>query len=129
MPLVVLLLGVFAFAGSADAAKPKPSPLRRPLTVSPAGQWQTWWGATAFGPSTVTLSSAVSTSPNETHSALITSRRTWRDATISFTTTTLAQLRTASAPNSWEVGWVMFRFRDLANYYYFIVKTNGFSPT
>ena len=126
VPLVVLLLGVLGFAGSADAAKPKPSPPRRPLTVSLAGQWQTWWGATAFGPSAVTLSSTVPTSPGETHSSLITTRRTWRDATISFTTTTLAQLRTGSAPNSWEVGWVMFRFRDLANYYYFIVKTNGF---
>jgi hypothetical protein len=45
---------------------------------------------------------------------------------LSFSVTTLDQLRDGSAPNPWEVGWVMFHFRDLANYYWFMVKTNGF---
>jgi hypothetical protein len=89
-------------------------------------QWRTWWGNASFGASGVTLSSAAPTTPAETHSALVTTRQTWTNPTISFTTTTLAQLRTGSAPNPWEVGWVMFRFRDLSDYYYFILKTNGY---
>jgi hypothetical protein len=112
-------------SGAALAAKPHAKPIRQPLATSFAGQWRTWWGAANFGSTTVTLASAVPTSPAETHSALITTKKTWTDSTISFTTTTLDQLRTGSAANTWEVGWVMFRFRDLENYYYFIVKTNG----
>jgi hypothetical protein len=89
-------------------------------------QWRTWWGTASVEPAGVTLSSTPPASPDETHSALVTSRQTWTNPTISFTTTTVAQLRTGSAPNPWEVGWVMFRFRDLSDYYYFILKTNGY---
>ena len=45
--------------------------------------------------------------------------------TFSYTLTTLGQLRLGSAPNPWEVGWSMFRFRDLHDYYWFILKPNG----
>jgi hypothetical protein len=124
--VTAVLVAALVAAGAAVAAKPRAKHVRQPLAVSFAGQWRTWWGAATFGPSAVTLASAVPTSPGETHSALVTTKKTWSDSTISFTTTTLAQLRTGSAPNTWEVGWVMFRFRDLANYYYFMVKTNGF---
>lgn len=89
-------------------------------------QWRTWWGNATFGATGVTLSSTVPTTPAETHSALVTTKQIWTNPTISFATTTLAQLRTGSAPNPWEVGWVMFRFRDLSDYYYFILKTNGY---
>jgi len=64
--------------------------------------------------------------PAETHSSLITTKRTWKDATIGFSTTTLKQLRQTTAPNTWEVGWVLFHFTDLENYYWFMLKTNGF---
>lgn len=116
LPLLAASVLAVVAAGTAGAR----------LTAPTAGQWQKWWGAVAFDADAVTLSSAVPTAPAETHSALITSKRSWGDQTISFTTTTLAQLRTGSAPNPWEVGWVMFRFRDLENYYYFILKTNGY---
>jgi hypothetical protein len=122
-----LLLLPLLLASTADARR---QPVRQPLTKSVSGPsqtpWQTWWGDVGFAPNTVSLSSTIPTSPAETHSALITTKRAWRDQTISFTTTTLGQLRAGSAPNVWEVGWVMFRFRDLENYYYFIVKPNGF---
>jgi hypothetical protein len=121
----IAVLAALVLTGVATAAAPRPKQLRQPLATSFAGQWRTWWGAASFGSTAVTLASAVPTSPAETHSALITTKKTWTDSTISFTTTTLDQLRTGSAPNTWEVGWVMFRFRDLENYYYFIVKTNG----
>jgi hypothetical protein len=127
-PRVVLLLVALALslAGTAGAAGQRSLPVRHTLTTSGAGEWQTWWGRAAFGTNGVTLSSAAPTASNETHSALVTTKRTWRDQTIGFTTTTLAQLRAGTAPNPWEVGWVMFHFRDLENYYYFMVKTNGF---
>src|SRR3954452_10706236 len=95
------------------------TPVRTPASAF-ASQWTTWWGNASFAASGATLSSTIPTSPAETHSALVTTKRLWRDQTISFTQTTLGQLRTGSAPNVWEVGWVMFRFRDLENYYYFI---------
>jgi hypothetical protein len=122
--LAAVLLVALAAAGVADARK-KPQPVRRTAATF-AGQWRTWWGDVSFGANGALLSSQVPTSPAVTHSALITTRRTWRDQTISFTQTTLAQLRTGSEPNVWEVGWVMFRFQDLENYYYFIPKPNGF---
>jgi hypothetical protein len=125
-PLVVVVLVALALASAADARRQTPDAPRRPLTLSLAGQWQTWWGNVGFDAKAVTLSSAVPTSPAETHSALVTSKRRWRDQTLSFTTTTLAQLRARTTPNVWEVGWAMLRFRDLENYYYFIVKPNGF---
>ena len=74
---------------------------------------------------TYTLSSQTPTSPDETHSALLTSKRTWSDQTFSFTTTTLAQLRQGSAPNPWEVGWVLWHYTDNTHFYSFIAKPNG----
>lgn len=131
-----LVAGLLLSLGLASVAEAKPARLARDTTksvssqkalaITPSTQWQTWWGTPVFTPGSVALSSAVPTKPSETHSALITSKQTWLNQTISFTTTTLAQLRTGSAPNPWEVGWVMFRFRDPSNYYYFIVKPNGF---
>ena len=97
-----------------------------PSTLAGVGQWRTWWGQVAITNNVFTLSSQIPTAPNETHSALVTSQRSWGDQTFSFTTTTLVQLRQGSAPNPWEVGWVMFRFRDLQDYYWFMLKTNGF---
>src|SRR2546427_1445975 len=97
-----------------------------PAALAAAGQWSTWWGQVSSSNGTYSLTSQTPTSPSETHSALVTTKRTWGDQTFSFTTTTLAQLRQGSAPNPWEVGWVMFRFRDLHDYYWFILKTNGF---
>jgi hypothetical protein len=122
---IAILLVALVCAGVAIAAK-NPRPARQTMSGLATGAWRTWWGNAGFNSTGVTLSSTVPTSPDETHSALITTRQTWRDQTISTTTSTLAQLRTGSAPNVWEVGWVMFRFRDLENYYYFILKTNGF---
>lgn len=123
LALAAALVLTLAAAGTASAAGATRSG-QRALTASSA--WRTWWGAAAFGPGGVTLSSTVPTAPAETHSALVTTKQTWSNPTISFTTTTLGQLRTGSAPNPWEVGWVMFRFHDLANYYWFMVKPNGF---
>jgi hypothetical protein len=92
-----------------------------------ASQWTVWYDAPAsFDRGGVTLWSPGSTRPGETFSTLVTSRARWRDQTFALRMTTQRQLRTGSPANPWEVGWVMFRFLDRRNYYWFILKTNGF---
>lgn len=122
--LIPLLL---VAAVAAPAAAARTSPLRSiAVRGVAAGQWTSWWGGRQFTGAGVTLSSQAPTSPGETHSSLLTTKQTWQDATISCTTSTLRQLRRGSAPNPWEVGWLMFRFKDLHHYYWFMLKTNGF---
>lgn len=127
MRIAAASLAVLA-AAAATATVATAHPARHAARLHRLAQsnWQTWWGNASFAGSRVTLSSAVPRSPGETHSALVTSRQTWTNPTISLDTDTLRQLRQGSAPNPWEVGWVMFRFQDLSNYYYFILKPNGF---
>lgn len=132
--LAALLLVGFATLGCATAAlartpaiRSKPAATRAPAMIGvQSSQWKAWWGLQSYTGSSVTLSSTVPTAPAETHSSLITTKRTWLNSTISFDVTTQQQLRLGSAPNPWEVGWVLFRFQDLANYYWFMLKTNGF---
>jgi hypothetical protein len=126
-----LLLAVTLIASGAAAQATAAGKARLPVvrsvpqaTLAPSA-WRTWWGQATFASNAVTLSSAVPTSPAETHSALITTKRTWSDQTFTVNASTLAQLRVGSLPNPWEVAWLMFRFQDLQNYYYFILKPNG----
>lgn len=115
---LILLLGLLALAiASAAAAR------TGKVALTP---WKAWWGQTSVAAGTFRLASQPPTSPAETHSALLTSAGTWGNQTFSYTETTLKQLRQGSTPNTWEVAWSMFRFRDLSNYYYFILKPNGF---
>jgi len=124
--LALLLLAATVAAGSADATTKPVRLARQTLSANVSSQWKTWWGATSFDAAGVTLASQPPVAADETHSALITTKRTWKDATIGFSTTTLKQLRQTTAPNTWEVGWVLFHFTDLENYYWFMLKTNGF---
>jgi hypothetical protein len=114
---ILVFLAVALLAGTAGAALAA-------KTAQPA-QWRTWWGQASVRKGTYTLQSQVPTSAAETHSALLTSTSTWGDQVFSYSATTLAQLRTGSEPNPWEVAWSMFRFTDLTHYYWFIVKPNG----
>jgi hypothetical protein len=130
-PLLALAVALTCVA-AAGARTPVQHPAKKAVVRLPAisgllpSQWKTWWGAASFTGGGVTLASQAPVTASETHSALITSKRTWQDSTISFTTNTLQQLRRNDAPNVWEVGWVMFHFTDLENYYWFMLKTNGF---
>jgi hypothetical protein len=114
---ILVFLAVALLAGTTGAALAA-------RTAQPA-QWRTWWGQVSLRKGTYTLQSQVPTSAAETHSALLTSASTWGDQVFSYSATTLAQLRTGSEPNPWEVAWSMFRFTDLTHYYWFIVKPNG----
>lgn len=120
-PLSFFLVLTAAFALTASAAAFGAAP--RALS---SGQWRTWWGQVSLKAGAWTLRSTAPTTPAETHSALVTSPPSAGDQVFSYTATTLEQLRTGSAPNPWEVAWSMFRFRDLENYYWFILKPNGY---
>jgi hypothetical protein len=116
-PFILVFLALALLAGTSGAALAAKN--AQPL------QWRTWWGQASVRNGTYTVQSQVPTSPAETHSALLTSASTWDDQVFSYRATTLAQLRTGSEPNPWEVAWSMFRFTDLTHYYWFIVKPNG----
>ena len=87
-------------------------------------KWLGAWGSAIVGGGHLELSSTPPVSPEQTASALVLSRSTWSDLSLSFDTTTLSQLR-QPAPNSWEVAWVFFRYGDLAHYYWLALKPNG----
>jgi hypothetical protein len=67
----------------------------------------------------------ISTSPNETHAALTLTTQTYEDVEMQLKVKTNHQLRQNSAPNPWEVAWIMWRFQDDWHHYYFIFKPNG----
>jgi hypothetical protein len=66
-----------------------------------------------------------SVSPGETHGALVIGPSTSGDLTLEVATATTRQLRTGSAPNPWEVGWVLWQYTDTAHFYYVALKPNG----
>jgi hypothetical protein len=125
--VLVALAAAASAVGRTPAIRSKAAPRTTAAKIGVQSfQWKTWWGLQSYSGSSVTLSSTPPTTAAETHSSLITTKRTWQDSTISFAATTQQQLRLGTAPNPWEVGWVLFRFQDLANYYWFMLKTNGF---
>lgn len=87
-------------------------------------KWLSVWGRAIVRGGRLELSSTPPGSPAQTASSLVLSRLTWSDLSLSFDTTTLAQLRQPS-PNPWEVAWVFFRYSDLAHYYWLALKPNG----
>lgn len=88
-------------------------------------RWKTWWGTVRLHDNVASLASASPTSPSRTYSALATSRKGWTNYTMTYIQRNVGQLRKGSRPNTWECAWSMFRYRDLENYYYFILKPNG----
>ena len=65
------------------------------------------------------------TSPAETHASLVTGPVAVGDMTLEVSSTTTRQLRTGSAPNPWEVAWVLWHYSDNVHFYYFVAKPNG----
>jgi len=88
------------------------------------GKWLSVWGGAIVRDGRLELSSTPPASPSQTASSLVVSRLAWSDLSLSFDTTTLSQLR-QPAPNPWEVAWVLFRYGDLAHYYWLALKPNG----
>ena len=74
----------------------------------------------------MSLAPKASTSPGETHSALMLSQAVFGgDFTFGASVLTDQQLRVNSAPNPWETAWVVWDYTDNDHFYYFALKTNG----
>jgi hypothetical protein len=71
------------------------------------------------------LSPQASTSPGETHAALVVSQASFSNVRFSAGFETLQQLRTGSAPNPWESAWAIFNYTDNTHFYYVAFKPNG----
>jgi Domain of Unknown Function (DUF1080) len=68
---------------------------------------------------------AASSSPAETHGALVIGPYISGDFTLQVSAATTRQLRANGAPNAWEVAWVLWHYTDDLHFYYFIPKPNG----
>jgi hypothetical protein len=73
----------------------------------------------------IELKPMASTTASETHAALLTTVGSWGDFDTTVTMTTVQQLRTGSAPNTWETAWFVWHYIDNDHFYYFTLKTNG----
>ena len=65
------------------------------------------------------------TSPGETHSSMVVSTPVYNGVDYTVSLRTVKQLRTGSAPNPWEVAWVVWGYSDYLHFYYFVPKPNG----
>lgn len=63
--------------------------------------------------------------PDVTHAALVTSVQQFGDLSLRASMRTVKQLRTTSAPNTWETAWLLWNFTDDTHFYYFVLKANG----
>jgi hypothetical protein len=68
---------------------------------------------------------AESTSEYETHAALAVGPSASGDVSVQASLITTRQLRLGTAPNAWEVAWLLWHFADNTHFYYFIPKPNG----
>jgi hypothetical protein len=100
---------------------------------SPNGQWNCLYaGYGSTGVKSINnvkvfeLLPKTAMSKSESHSALVQSILKCSDFTLDTNIRTVKQLRQITTPNPWEVGQLLFRYTNDANYYVFILKTNGF---
>ena len=68
---------------------------------------------------------AVSTDPNIGHSSLAAGPSFSNPLTFNVSAITVAQLRQGSAPNPWEVAWVLWHYTDNTHFYSFTAQPNG----
>lgn len=71
------------------------------------------------------LRPAVATAASQTHAALAVTKATYSSTRIKSRVTLNEQLRTGTAPNPWEAGWLVTRYQDPEHFYYVALKTNG----
>lgn len=100
--------------------------------TSPNGEWKnvySGYGSTGVKNvdwrSVFYLSPMVSTSPSETHAALVKSTDKFCNFSMKVDMNTVKPLRKNSPANMWEVGWLFFRYSDTFHYYWLLVKPNG----
>lgn len=91
------------------------------------GRWTTMY--TGYGRVTgtnrqVILEPQAAASPDVTHGALVHTTESYPDAGFRVTMRTEKQVRRGD-PNVWEVGWVLWNFRDDEHFYAVALKPNG----
>ena len=98
--------------------------------MSPDGSWLCDYAGygNVWSDGAINLSPMASTRPSETHGSMVTTRKTYNDFVMDVDVRTVKQLRTGSAPNTWETAWVVWHVVDTGlpeTFYYFVLKTNG----
>jgi hypothetical protein len=63
--------------------------------------------------------------PEETHAALKTTVKRYRDLELTLRVRTIRQLRQHGRPNPWETAWVIWHYTDDRHFYYLTLKPNG----
>ncbi|MEZ0164758.1 family 16 glycoside hydrolase [Kineococcus sp. LSe6-4] len=139
--VVVVVLAAVAALGTVAARWWCSDPPRRWVDGSVHGDWIAVFdgqGQTVSDGSTTTLDPKAATEPGETHAGLVVSTAVYGDVDLSARVRTVAQSRTGSPPNPWEVGWLVWHLREAdlrpgvrtgavtsTRFYYFAVKPNG----
>ncbi|MGV1037307.1 MAG: calcium-binding protein [Candidatus Nanopelagicales bacterium] len=79
------------------------------------------------GQAKLVLQPRSASSPDETHAALVVSNSSFVSSKLDVTgrLRTDSQLRTGSASNPWETGWLIWDYTDNDHFSYAIAKTNG----
>jgi len=72
----------------------------------------------------ITLAPRAATGPGSTHAGLVVSTEQYSDVRLSAQVRTVRQLRSPQ-PAPWEVGWVLWGYRDQSRFYAFALKPNG----
>ena len=72
------------------------------------------------------LQPKTSTSKQETHAALSTSTKLFKDFDLTAKVKTQKQLRQNYPPNNWETAWIMWSWSDNYHQYSFLLKKQGF---
>lgn len=120
--LAAALAAVLAVAGC--SARPAPAP-------GPEHAWRIAYNGYGHvrasaqqGAVRLTLAPAQPTSAADTHAALVLSRRSWRDLTVTVRLRTNSQFR-QPRPRPWEVGWLVWHYTSDRRFYYIALKPNG----
>jgi hypothetical protein len=101
--------------------------------ISPNGKWLgvgDGYGAMGVktdkdGNNIFFLNPKVAETKNATYSSLVRSVDNFTDFELKLNIRTDKQLRLNDPANSWEAGWVFFRYGDTFHYYWLVVKSNG----
>jgi hypothetical protein len=103
--------------------------------TSPNGKWQNIFNGgglsgvqndgTGTGNNVFFMYPSISRSSSDTNANLVISTQKFSNFEESIDINTVKQLRQNSPPNTWEVGWIFFRYVDAFHYYWFTVKPNG----
>lgn len=84
----------------------------------------TGYGEVTSDDGVVVLEPRSAASKDDTHAALVRTTQAFVDADFEVTVRTEAQVRRGT-PNTWEVGWVLWNFRDNDHFYAVALKPNG----